>query len=102
MIRADPVGYEEALWDMVDAMRDFAPDEVREQPLKYKDWERNPDVRKGARPVLADMGHTAQFLASRGIALTNKAHALFLDFALDNYFQALLLLERRARGDYEP
>ena len=98
----DPVGCEEALWDMVDAMRDFAPDEVREQPLKHKDWERNPEVRKGVRPVLADMGHTAQFLASRGIALTNKAHALFLDFALDNYFQALLLLERRARGDYEP
>jgi integrase len=98
----EPVAYEEALWDMVDAMRDFAPDEVRERPLKYKDWERDPEVRKGVRPMLADMGHTAQFLASRGIALTNKAHALFLDFALDNYLQALLLLERRARGNYEP
>jgi integrase len=98
----DPVAYEEALWDMVGAMRDFAPDEVREHPLKYKDWERDPEVRKGVRPVLADMGHTAQFLASRGIALTHKAHALFLDFALDNYLQALLLLERRARNDYTP
>jgi hypothetical protein len=68
----------------------------------YSDWERDPEVRKGIRPVLADMGHTTQFLASRAIALTNNAHALFLDFALDNYIQALLLLQRRARGDYEP
>jgi hypothetical protein len=66
------------------------------------DWARDPEVRKGVRPVLADLGHTAQFLASRGVALTNKAHALFLDFALDNYLQALPLLERRAKGDYEP
>jgi integrase len=98
----DPVSYEEALWGIIEAMRDFAPDEVREQPLKNMDWARDPEVRKGIRPVLADLGHTAQFLASRGVALTNKAHALFLDFALDNYLQALPLLERRAKGDYEP
>jgi hypothetical protein len=98
----DPVSYEEALWAIIEAMRDFAPDEVRVQPLKNMDWARDPEVRKGVRPVLADLGHTAQFLASRGVALTNKAHALFLDFALDNYLQALPLLERRAKGDYEP
>ena len=98
----DPVAYEEALWGIIEAMRDFAPDEVRERPLKNMDWTRDPEVRKGIRPVLADLGHTAQFLASQGVALTNKAHALFLDFALDNYLQALPLLERRAKGDYEP
>ena len=79
---SDPVAYEEALWDIVDAMRDFAPDEVREHPRMYPDWERDPEVRKGIRPVLADMGHTTQFLASRGIALTNNAHALLLDFCV--------------------
>jgi hypothetical protein len=98
----DPFAYEEALWGIVEAMRDFAPDEVREQPLKNMDWARDPEVREGVRPVLADLGHTAQFLASRGVALTNKAHALFLDCVLDNYLPALVLLERRAKGDYEP
>jgi hypothetical protein len=65
-------------------------------------WARDPEVREGIRPVLADLGHTAQFLAGRGIALTNKAHALFLDCVLDNYLPALVLLERRAKGNYEP
>jgi hypothetical protein len=36
------------------------------------------------------------------MALTNAAQTLFLDSVLDNYSAALLLLERRAKGDYEP
>ena len=46
--------------------------------------------------------NTAQFLASRGIGLTHPPRALFLDCLLDNYIPALSLLERRAKGDYEP
>jgi integrase len=99
---ADPEAYEEALWDIIDAMREFAPNEVREQALKDMRWVRDPEVREGVRPVVADRGHAAQFLASRGLALTNKAQALFLDRVLDNYEQALLRLERRAKGDYSP
>ena len=63
---ADPVACEEALWDIIEAMRDFAPDEVREQPLKDMEWARDPEVRAGVRPIIADRGETAQFLASRG------------------------------------
>jgi hypothetical protein len=99
---ADPEAYEEALWDIIDAMREFAPDEVREQPLRDMRWARDREVREGVRPVVADLGHTAQFLASRGLALTNKAQGLFLDRVLDNYEQALLRLERRAKGNYSP
>jgi hypothetical protein len=33
-------------------------------------WTHGSDVRAGIRPVLADLGHTAQFLANRRIALT--------------------------------
>src|SRR6516162_10887378 len=44
---SDPVAYEEALWDIVDAMRDFAPDEVREHPRMYPDWEREPRGSQG-------------------------------------------------------
>jgi hypothetical protein len=99
---ADPEAYEEALWDIIDAMREFAPEEVRQQPLKDMKWARDPEVRQGVRAVVADLGHTTQFLASRGLALTHKAHALFLDRVLDNYLPALLRLERRAKGDYTP
>ncbi len=96
----EPIAYEEALWDIIEAMRDFAPDEIREQPLKEMEWTRDPAVRAGVRPVIADFGHTAQFLASRGVVLTHKAHQWFLNCVLDNYLPALALLERRARGDY--
>jgi integrase len=99
---ADPEVYEEALWDIIDAMREFAPEEVRQQPLKDMKWARDPEVRQGVRAVVADLGHTTQFLASRGLALTHKAHAVFLDRVLDNYLPALLRLEQRAKGDYTP
>jgi hypothetical protein len=85
---ADPEVYEEALWDIIDAMREFAPEEVRQQPLKDMKWARDPEVRQGVRAVVADLGHTTQFLASRGLALTHKAHAVFLDRVLDNYLPA--------------
>jgi hypothetical protein len=89
-------------WALVDAMLDHAPDEVRAEPIRDLAWTRDPEVRSGIRPVLADRGHTAQFLADRGISLTNSAMTLFIDCVLDNYSAALLLLERRAKGDYEP
>ena len=94
---ADPVAYEEAVWDIIEAMREFAPDEVREEPLKDMEWARDREVRAGVRPVIADLGHTAQFLASQGVALTRKSHERFLDCVLDNYLPALGLLEQRAR-----
>jgi hypothetical protein len=99
---ADPEAYEGALWDIIEAMRVFAPEEVREQPLKDMRWARDPEVRHGVRAIVADLGHTAQFLATRGVALTNKAHVLFLDRVLDNYLPALSRLEHRAKGDYTP
>jgi integrase len=97
----DPEAYETALWDIIEAIRDFVPDDVRDRPFTM-DLARDPEVREGIRPVIADLGHTAQFLAHRGVTLTKAAHTLFLDFVLDNYVPALLLLERRAKGDFEP
>jgi hypothetical protein len=40
---ADPVAYDEAVWDIIEAMRGFAPDEVREEPLKDMEWTRAPE-----------------------------------------------------------
>jgi integrase len=81
-------------------MREFAPDDVREQPLRDMEWARAPEVRAGVRPVVADLCYTAQFLFSRGLTLNRKAQERFLDCVLDNYLPALAQLERRARGDY--
>ena len=97
-----PEQWDQELWWIIDELQSFAPDEVRAEPMRDLEWTRDPDVRSGIRPMLADRGHTAQFLASRGIGLTHVAHALFLDCVLDNYIPALSLLERRAKGDYEP
>jgi hypothetical protein len=63
---------------------------------------RDPEVRKHMRPTVADLGHTAQFLADRGITLTNKARDLFLDCVLLNVVPALLRLEQNAGSDYSP
>jgi integrase len=89
-------------WSIIDAMLQYAPEEVRAEPMNGLEWTRDPEVRKGIQPVLADRGCTAQFLADKGIVLTNAARDLFLDFALDNYIAALSLLEARARNDYSP
>jgi hypothetical protein len=98
----DPAHWDQLFWQLIEAMEQHAPPEVREQPQHDLSWARDPDVRDGIRPVLADFGHTAQFLAGRGIPLTNEAQVRFLNCVLDNYIEALWLLDRRARGDYEP
>ena len=87
---------------LMDDLLEDAPDEVKEQPISDLEWTRHPDVRARVRPVVADRADTAQFLASRGIALTNEARTLFLDCVLDNYITALLQLQSRAKGDYSP
>lgn len=54
------------------------------------------------RPLIADEAKTAQFLATQGLMLSSDAHALFLDSVLDEFERAILLLERRAGGIYDP
>jgi integrase len=97
-----PEHWDHEFWRFVDGMQRFAPDEVRAQPMRDLEWSRDPKIRAGIRPLVADVGNTAQFLASRGVTLTNPSQAVFLDFVVDNYVAALNLLERRARNDYSP
>lgn len=89
------------MWDvLIDRCEDFAPDWVIEDGWRDLEWTREPQVRAGMRPLIADEAKTAQFLASKGIVLNAEAQALFLDNVLDEFFAAILLLERRANGDY--
>jgi integrase len=97
-----PEHWDIGLYLILDKLLDYAPHEVRAEPIRDLEWTRDPEVRGGVRPVLADWGRTSQFLAQRGIALTNSARTLFLDCVLDNYIAALSLLEQRAKGDYSP
>jgi integrase len=60
------------------------------------------DVREALRPVLADIGETAQFLALQQGALTRDARNLFLDFLYDDLAAALRRLLRLSEGDYSP
>jgi hypothetical protein len=89
-------------WRILDAMLLHAPEHVQKEPVNDLAWARDRQVREGVGATLADLGHTAQFLASRGITLTNEARKRFLDCVLDNYIAALSLLESRAEGDYSP
>ena len=59
------------------------------------------DVREAVRPVLADVGETAQFLALKQIALTHDARLLFL-ISCTMTLLPLKLLLRLSEGDYSP
>ena len=93
--------YWRVLWDvLIDRLEDFAPQWVIENRWRDLEWTREPQVREGMRPLIADEARTAQFLASRGVVLNGEAQALFLDCVLDEFIAAILLLERRSLGDY--
>jgi hypothetical protein len=92
-----------SLWDaLIFHLEEHAPDWVIEEGWRDLEWTKEPDVRAGVRPLIADECKTAQFLASKGVVLNTEAHAAFLDCVLDEFIAAILLLERRANKDYSP
>jgi hypothetical protein len=89
------------MWDvLIDRLEDHAPDWVIEEGWRDLEWTKEPEVRAGVRPLITDEAKTAQFLAFKGVVLSNEAQALFLDCVLDEFIAAILLLERRANRDY--
>ncbi len=91
-----------SLWDaLIDRLEDFAPDWVIEHGWRDLEWTRDPEVRAGMRPLIADEAETAQFLAFKAVVLNTEAQASFLDCVLDEFIAAVLLLERRAEGVYD-
>jgi hypothetical protein len=65
----------------------------------YRD---DPKVREAIRPLLADIGETAQFLALKRIVLNEDARGKFLDHMYDDLAAALRRLIGFSRGDYSP
>ena len=91
----------EAFWVLVDRLEEHHPGGLGEARLaNLDDWIREPAVRAGIRPIVAKEAQTDQFLANRGLSLTPDAYNLFVDYVLEELVKALLLLERRADGDY--
>ena len=52
------------------------------------------------RPLVADEGKTAQFLAAKRLQLDPRSRDLFLDYVVRDFFAALDTLVRRADGDF--
>jgi hypothetical protein len=69
-------------------------------PLDF--WDRDSAMRDRVRPIIADEAKSQQFLAARGLVLDTSSSNMFLDFVTRDFFAALALLARRARGDYGP
>jgi integrase len=89
------------MWDvLIERLEDHAPDWVIEEGWRDLEWTREPEVRAGVRPLIADEAKTAQCLATKGVVLNAEAQALFLDCVLYEFIAAILLLERRANRDY--
>jgi integrase len=79
-----------------------APESYHENPEAdpHWEWQKDPEVREEVRPQVAELARVATFLASEGKVLNSSAYALFVDAVSDNLLPAILLLERRANGDY--
>jgi integrase len=84
-----------------DALRSAVSDEEFER-LHPEELRSLDEVREAVRPVLADIGEIAQFLAVKRIILTNEARNLFLDHLYDDLDAALKRLWQFTEADYSP
>ena len=69
-------------------------------PLDF--WERDSAMRDRVRPIIADEAKSHQFLAAKRLTLDSASRTMFLDYVTRDFFAAVALLARRARGDYGP
>jgi integrase len=65
-------------------------------------WERDMAMRERVRPTIADEAKSETFLAAKRATLEPASKAMFLDFVTRDFFAAVALLARRARGDHGP
>ena len=69
-------------------------------PLDF--WERDTAMRERVRPIIADEAKSHQFLAAKRLILDPASRTMFLDYVTRDFFAAVTLLARRARGDHGP
>jgi integrase len=91
----------EALRDEVhEAMREAVGDAEWERSEPDDLWRDDEELRRTVRPILADVGETAQFLAMKRQTLSKEAHDRFVDWLYYDLSAALRRLIRHAHGDY--
>jgi hypothetical protein len=98
----NPETWREAFSAFTDLLRDKWSPSEDDDYLDLANALKDHTVREQIRPSIEDWAQTAQFLTSRGMVLSPEAQDLFLDAVTDIYADAVLLLERRAKGDYAP
>jgi integrase len=90
----------------LDDLEELAPRWFREKLGRTDDdwqrWINEPSVRPDARAITADYAHTAQFLADKGLTLTQAACDLFLDCVEEEFIAATRRLQRLSDGDFTP
>lgn len=69
-------------------------------PLDF--WERDSAMRDRVRPIITDEAKSHQFLAAKQVVLDAASRTMFLDYVTRDFFAAMALLVRRARGDHGP
>ncbi len=80
----------EGLRDRVqDALREAAGDDVWERREPDELWHEDAELRKAVRPLLADIGETAQFLALKRQTLNREAQASVLDWLYEDLAASL-------------
>jgi integrase len=93
-----PETWRAAFDEFTDLLWQIAPssDDDLVKALEY------PSVRAELRPLVAGWTDAEVFLTGKGMVLNPEGQALFLDAVTDLYADTVLLLERRAKGDYAP
>jgi hypothetical protein len=75
----------EGLRDQVqEALHDAVGDDEWEKHNPDDLWREHEELRKIVRPVLADVGETAQFLGMKRVVLDNETRDRFLDILFDD------------------
>jgi hypothetical protein len=74
----DPEKWDRAFWLLMDAVEEGLPEDLTkarhsETDHAVAEWTKDSRVRDAVLPIIADYGHTAQFLAGRGLALNTAA-----------------------------
>ncbi len=83
-----------------EALREAVGDDEWERNDPDDLWREDEELRKTMRPILADVGETAQFLAMKGQTLNSEARGCFLDWLYEDLSAALRRLIRNAQGDF--
>src|SRR5262245_55783174 len=92
--------WEEALDQVQDALCEAVGEKRWNEDHPHELWEQDEELRQAVRPVLADVGETSQFLATKALVLNNDARNQFLDFLYKDLAAALKRLIRISEGDY--